>query len=78
MHTVQDYDLIVVGHGAAGLAAALTYAEAGEHTRIAVLERSSRAERGDATRWTGAFSRLTEDRAFDHEWPSCRQRVSGG
>jgi len=78
MKTVQEYDLVVVGHGAAGLAAAVTYAEAREGARIAVLERAPREERGGATRWTGAFLRVTEDRTFDHEWPERMRRVSGG
>ncbi|SFT75322.1 tricarballylate dehydrogenase [Actinopolyspora lacussalsi subsp. righensis] len=78
----QDYDFIVVGFGAAGLSAALSYAEASENwerpARIAVLERAPRAERGGATRWTGAFLRVDEQRNLDTDWVDHMRRVSGG
>lgn len=61
----ESFDVIVVGAGAAGLAAALTAIETGEEagtrTRVAVLERSGKEERGGNTRWSGAYLRL-EDR----------------
>ncbi|MFE6779304.1 FAD-binding protein [Streptomyces sp. NPDC057702] len=76
------YDLIVVGFGAAGLSAALSYAEATEArepaARIAVLERAERRERGGATRWTGAFLRVDRDRRLDTDWAGHVDRVSGG
>ncbi|GHF18722.1 tricarballylate dehydrogenase [Amycolatopsis deserti] len=79
MHTIDDYDLVVVGCGAAGLAAAVSYAEATQgRTRIAVLERSAEQDRGGATRWTGAFLRITEERRLDPDWPDRVRRVSGG
>ncbi|PJN04073.1 succinate dehydrogenase/fumarate reductase flavoprotein subunit [Streptomyces sp. CB01201] len=80
--TPDTYDLVVVGFGAAGLSAALSFAEATEShevpTRIAVLERATREERGGATRWTGAFLRITQDRRLDTDWPEHMDRVSGG
>jgi len=61
-----EYDLVVVGCGAAGLSAAVSYAA--HHTgeaRIAVLERADKANRGGATRWTSSWFRITEDRRLD-------------
>lgn len=57
----DEFDVIVVGAGAAGLSAALTAAETtpgGVAPRIAVLERSTREIRGGNTRWSGAYLRL--------------------
>jgi tricarballylate dehydrogenase len=82
MHTTAEYDFVVVGCGAAGLAAAVTYAEAtvgrAKPVRIALLERSTKEARGGATRWTGAFLRITENRKLDSDWPDRVRRVSGG
>ncbi|WP_327673769.1 FAD-binding protein [Kitasatospora sp. NBC_00458] len=79
---VPAYDLIVVGFGAAGLSAALSFAEATEGrdrpVRIAVLERSGKEERGGATRWTGAFLRIDRQRQLDTDWAEHVHRVSGG
>ncbi|MFD8376222.1 FAD-binding protein [Streptomyces sp. NPDC059688] len=81
-NTPPQYDLIVIGFGAAGLSAALSFAEATAHretlARIAVLERAGRDERGGATRWTGAFLRITQDRKLDTDWAEHVSRVSGG
>jgi tricarballylate dehydrogenase len=74
-----DYDLVVIGCGAAGLAAAVTYADhAGRDARIAVLERAAREGRGGATRWTSSWFRITEDRQLDPAFVPMMQRVSGG
>lgn len=53
---VQEYDVVVVGGGVAGLAAAVSAAEQG--ARVAVLERSTEAETGGNTRYTEAFLRM--------------------
>jgi tricarballylate dehydrogenase len=54
--------LIVVGHGAAGLAAALAAAEQarrrGLRVDITLLEKSSEAEAGGNTRWSPSYMRL--------------------
>jgi tricarballylate dehydrogenase len=54
--------LIVVGHGAAGLAAALAAAEQarrrGLRVGITLLEKSSEAEAGGNTRWSPSYMRL--------------------
>lgn len=49
--TVDDYDVVVVGHGIAGVTTALAAAEAGVST--AILEKSPSEERGGSTRFTG-------------------------
>jgi tricarballylate dehydrogenase len=54
--------LVVVGHGAAGLAAALAAAEQarsrGLRVDITLLEKSSEAEAGGNTRWSPSYMRL--------------------
>ena len=52
----QDFDVVVVGSGIAGLTAALAALEAG--ARVAVIERSTPAESGGNTRYTEAFLRM--------------------
>lgn len=68
----QHHDLVVIGFGAAGLSAAVSYAEAveaaGRSSRIAVVERAPETERGGATRWTTALMRIAEDDRFDTNW----------
>jgi tricarballylate dehydrogenase len=76
---VVIHDLVVIGCGAAGLSAAVAYAdEAGRDARIAVLERAPREERGGATRWTSSWFRITADRQLDPAFTETMQRVSGG
>lgn len=52
----RDFDLVVAGCGAAGLSAAVSGAERG--LKVAVLERSSREERGGQSRYTEAYLRM--------------------
>lgn len=52
------YDLVVVGHGAAGLAAALTAAETAPGASIAVVERAGASASGGNTRWSPSNMRL--------------------
>ena len=54
--TDLNFDLVVVGCGAAGLSAAVSAAEQG--LKVAVLERSTQEERGGQTRWTEAYLRM--------------------
>jgi len=75
----MDYDLVVIGCGAGGLAAAVAYADlAGRGARIAVLERATREGRGGATRWTSSWFRMTADRQLDPAFIETMARVSGG
>ncbi len=76
------YDLIVLGCGAAGLSAAVSYAaEArarGRAPRVAVLERATREGRGGATRWTSSWFRITEDRGLDPAFVGQMETLSNG
>jgi len=75
----MQHDLVVIGCGAAGLAAAVAYADAGgRDARIAVLERAAREDRGGATRWTSSWFRITADRRLDPAFIETMRRVSGG
>lgn len=80
--TPADYDVIVIGCGAAGLAAAVSFCthalEAGRKPRVAVLERASREQRGGATRWTGSWFRVTEDRRLDPKFCDDMALLSSG
>ena len=54
--TRMDYDVVVAGCGAAGLASAVSARQAG--AKVAVLERSTREERGGQSRYTEAYLRM--------------------
>ncbi len=56
MNAVRESDVIVVGCGGAGLAAALAAQEKG--ARVCILERASKDESGGNTRYTGAWMRM--------------------
>jgi tricarballylate dehydrogenase len=77
-----SYDLVVIGMGAAGLSAAVSFADAaaatGRDARIAVLERAPEEERGGATRYTSSWFRITEDRRLDPNFVGLMESVSGG
>lgn len=76
------FDAVVVGCGAAGLSAAVSYAaeahERGRIPRVAVLERAPREGRGGATRWTSSWFRITEDRSLDPAFVGLMADVSNG
>jgi succinate dehydrogenase/fumarate reductase flavoprotein subunit len=76
------YDLVVIGMGASGLSAAVSYADAvaarGETPSVAVLERSAKEDRGGSTRFTGSWFRVTEDRRLDPAFVETMESVSGG
>ncbi len=82
MASGSPYDLVVVGMGAAGLSAAVSYvdavAEEGRPPRVVVLERASEEERGGATRWTSSWLRIMEDRRLDPEFIPLMEKVSRG
>jgi tricarballylate dehydrogenase len=52
----QQFDVVVAGCGVAGLSAAVTAAERG--LKVALLERSSREDRGGQSRYTEAYLRM--------------------
>ncbi len=75
----MGYDLVVIGCGAGGLAAAVAYADrVGPEARIAVLERATREDRGGATRWTSSWFRITANRKLDPAFIETMERVSNG
>jgi tricarballylate dehydrogenase len=82
MQMSEEYDLIVIGCGAAGLSAAISHTEAAAAAKrkvhVAVLERANREERGGATRWTSAWFRITADRRLDPAFITLMDRASDG
>ncbi len=82
--TMSDatYDVVVIGMGAAGLSAAVSYLEIGRRSRegvprVAVLERAPEDGRGGATRWTGSWFRIMEDHRLDPEFLAPDGALSG-
>ena len=77
-----DYDIVVVGHGAAGLTAALSAAEcareAGRQLRIAVLERAPKGKHGGNTRFTPCYMRMEETNRVSPEFVNEMLEASGG
>jgi tricarballylate dehydrogenase len=55
----QSFDVVVAGCGVAGLSAAVSASEAG--ARVALLERSTREERGGQSRFTEAYLRMKSE-----------------
>jgi tricarballylate dehydrogenase len=55
----NDFDVVVVGTGIAGLSAAAAALQAG--ARVAIIERASREERGGNTRWTESLMRMKSE-----------------
>ncbi len=68
MQETLDADVVVAGHGIAGLSAAVSALEAG--ARVVVLERAPRAEAGGNTRWTEAFMRMKSPEAVADDFES--------
>lgn len=60
--TTRTADLVVVGAGAAGLAAAVSALEADPALDVLVLERTNAAESGGNTKWSSSFFRTGEDK----------------
>ncbi|MER7151358.1 FAD-binding protein [Streptomyces lydicus] len=71
-------DLLVVGCGAGGLATAVSFAENAPGSRVLVLERSSRYNRGGNTTWTGSFLRLAADGTPAEDFESRMHELSEG
>jgi tricarballylate dehydrogenase len=74
--------LIVVGHGAAGLAAALSAAEQarsrGLRIDITLLEKSREEEAGGNTRWSPSYMRLASPDRLAPGFEDDMQQASGG
>ena len=71
----QDFDVVVVGCGVAGLSAAVAAADAG--ARVAVVERSTYEERGGNTRYTAASMRMKSENEVSDDFESFLVRYSG-
>jgi len=72
----KTYDVVVVGCGCAGLSAAVSAAEKG--ARVAVLERSIKAERGGNTKYTEAYFRVTSETEVSPDFESLLEASAGG
>jgi tricarballylate dehydrogenase len=74
--------LVVVGHGAAGLAAALSAAEQARRRRlridITLVEKSGEAEAGGNTRWSPSYMRLAAPDRLDPGFEADMREASGG
>src|SRR5450631_307645 len=74
--------LVVVGHGAAGLAAALSAAQqadkSGLRIDITLLEKSREAEAGGNTRWSPCYMRLNAPDRLGCGFEDDMQQASGG
>ena len=77
MHT-DGYDLVIVGHGAAGLAAALCAAESAPGARIAVLEAAIEANSGGGTRFSPSNMRLASVSALAPGFEADMASATGG
>jgi tricarballylate dehydrogenase len=76
----NTWDVIVVGHGAAGLTTALAYLEgfpASAGARVLIIEASSEPDRGGSTAWTTAGFRLDQDGQLDDAWGQIVRRTAG-
>jgi tricarballylate dehydrogenase len=73
------WDLVVVGHGAAGLSAAASFLEShqGGSPRVAVLDRASVDKRGGSTAWTSAAFRLDDDQQLAPDWGEIVRATAG-
>ncbi len=78
----DSYDFVVVGCGAAGLSAAVSYIDAAKKEkrtpRVAILESAPKDQRGGATRWTTARFRAREDFSLDPLFVGKVEKVSKG
>jgi tricarballylate dehydrogenase len=74
--------LVIVGHGAAGLAAAVSAAEQarsrGLHIEITLLEKSREADAGGNTRWSPSYMRMAAPDRLAPGFEEDMQRASGG
>jgi tricarballylate dehydrogenase len=73
----DNWDVVIVGHGAAGLSAAVACLEANPGARVAVLDREPPERRGGSTGWTTAGFRLDEDAQLLQDWGELVRETAG-
>ncbi|MEM7189283.1 MAG: FAD-dependent oxidoreductase [Pseudomonadota bacterium] len=71
----EEWDLVVVGHGIAGLSAAVSAAEASG--KVIVVERAPFGDHGGNTRWTDALMRLKSEEAVADDFEDHFARNAG-
>jgi tricarballylate dehydrogenase len=80
--TRDSKNLVVVGHGAAGLAAAVSAAEQARsralQVDIVLLEKSREAEAGGNTRWSPSYMRLAAPERLAPDFEADMLEASGG
>ena len=76
MSVSHEFDVIVVGCGGAGPAAALAAQEKG--ARVCILERASRDESGGNTRYTGAWLRMKSVELVSEDFEAHFAENAGG
>jgi tricarballylate dehydrogenase len=78
----NHYDLIIVGCGAAGLSAGISYMARAtaerRKARVVILESAPREERGGASAWTTARLRARADFSLDPNFVGKMERISKG
>lgn len=75
----EPWDVVVVGHGAAGLSAAAAFIEAyqGDSPRVAILDRQPYDGRGGSTAWTTAGFRIDDSAQLRADWGQIVQETAG-
>ena len=73
------WDLVVVGHGFAGLSAAVSFLETyrGDAPRVAVLDRAKFEDRGGSTAWTTANFRLDDTGRLPADFGEIVRKTAG-
>ncbi len=69
----HNFDVVVVGHGIAGMAAAVSAMQQG--AKVAVLERAPAEEAGGCTRYTEAFLRLKNENELSDDFETLLAEV---
>ncbi len=75
-YTNTNFDIIVIGCGIAGLSAAISAQQNG--SKVAILERAPREERGGNTRYTESFWRMKSEDEVSEDFEDQFAKNSGG